>query len=825
MVRRNPALRNRGGPARVVLIAALAAAVWTAAAPRMTGSQPRMTGAQAMQQMRYLQRSSGAGSISPLVWIEARNKIEEMHSLQRDAGLWTWTWLGPGNIGGRIRSILTHPTDANRLWVGGASGGIWTTTNGGTSWSVVDDFMGSLCVTSMIMDPTNPSVMYAATGEGSFQGSQVNATAVPGAGIFRSTNAGVTWNQLASTANWGFVNKLAHSPFGGNTLYACSFQPRGVWRSTDSGTSWTQVLQPPNMPTDIEIHPTVPGLVFVGCSYGGTVSGGVYRATDGVNFTELTTSAGLFDLPDDTGRCEIDLNPGVVYVLLDRNRGEVWKSTQSGAPGTWLFCSNPDILGGIGGYANALWADPTNANRLVIGGLDVHRSTDGGINWTQISSGTGWINGTCPHPDQHEIIPHTGYNGSTNRIVYEGNDGGLIRADDIWTASTSSGWTWLNNNLGITQFYAGAASPDGSLILGGTQDNGLPRVNGGNANSWSRTPLYLDGGFCAVNYDTPSIVYGSTQYLHVWKSTNGGASYADAITGLADASNASNSLFIAPLVMDPNTPSILAAGSKRLWKTTNGAASWTQMRGDITGSPFCTAIGIKPGNSNEIWAGYHDGTVSRSTNGGVSWTNLDENSPGLPNRWVMDIAVSPHFASEAVVTFSGFNADNVWATIDGGATWLQRTGTAPNDLPALPVNSVSYHPTNPDWMYLGTDLGIFASEDFGANWNVTPRYAENDGPAYVEVDDLIWYGDNLVAVTFGRGMYRSRPLDAVYVDQAYSGPEDGSMTRPYNTITEGIAASGNGTNLSIRSATYAEGTALFNRRGLVVATGGTVTVR
>jgi photosystem II stability/assembly factor-like uncharacterized protein len=226
-----------------------------------------------------------------------------------------------------------------------------------------------------------------------------------------------------------------------------------------------------------------------------------------------------------------------------------------------------------------------------------------------------------------------------------------------------------------------------------------------------------------------------------------------------------------------------------------------------------------------MWAGYSNGTVSRSTNGGSSWTDVDGGAPGLPDRWVMDLAVSPYFAGECVAVFSGFHPDNVWMTFDGGSTWNQRTGVPPNDLPALQVNAVSYHPTNPDWLYIGTDLGIFATQDFGANWNVTPRYENNDGPAYVEVDDLFWHGDKLVAATFGRGLYRSRPLDTVYVDQANVGAEDGTQAHPYNTVGEGIAACGNGTTLSIRTATYTEGTNLFDRSGLVVATGGTVTIR
>jgi hypothetical protein len=197
----------------------------------------------------------------------------------------------------------------------------------------------------------------------------------------------------------------------------------------------------------------------------------------------------------------------------------------------------------------------------------------------------------------------------------------------------------------------------------------------------------------------------------------------------------------------------------------------------------------------------------------------------LPDRRVTDIAISPYFAGQAVVTLSGYESDNVWITQNYGGNWTRRTGTAPDTLPALQVNTVSFHPVNPNWLYIGTDLGILATETFGITWNTTPAYDGNDGPVNVEVDDLFWYDDRMVAATHGRGMYRSRPLDIVYVDQANNGSEDGSSANPYNTVGEGYGAAGNGTTVSIRSATYAAGAITLNKRGTIVATGGSVIIQ
>lgn len=792
------------------------------------------TGAAAAQEMRWRQRSSGRGFVPRDGLLRAKEQVEAMQDRRygplTDAGLWTWDWLGPGNIGGRVRAIAVHPTVPNRIFLGSASGGLWRSDDAGASWLPVDDFLPSLAITSIVFDPTAINRMYAATGEGftsdwTFAFDR-NYVAPPGAGIFQSDDGGVTWNQLANTGNdlFDYVNRLAIDPATG-ALYAAT-APHLLWKTTNQGASWTVPLIAPGPVADVEVHPTVVNRVLVGTTPDDDASGEVFYSTDsGATWTEETTGA-IGKLPEETGRCEVAFASGadVAYVLLDRGLGEVWRSTDIGSGNsTWTLQATLDVFGTQGWYDNMIWVDPTNPNFVVIGGVDLWRSTNGGTTFAKISDWSEYHNGLSAHADQHILAPHPGYDGFTNRRVYVGNDGGIQTAANIATVTPTSGWTNLANGLGITQFYGGAASPDGSLILGGAQDNDKLRYTGDPADWFQAEPG--DGGLCAVDPTDSDVLYSEYVYLDILKSTDGGDTWADATTGLLEAGLSSQTLFIAPLTLDPNDPDILWAGGLSLWRTTNGAGSWSSRRDPISGVPRCTVLAVRPGNSAEVWAGYEDGTVARTTNSGASWTNVDGGPPGLPDRWVMDIAVSPHFADEAVVTFAGYAADNVWVTVDGGSTWILRTGAAPDTLPALQVNTVTYHPTNVDWIYIGTDLGVFASEDFGAHWNVTPRYAANDGPAYVEVADLFWYGDHLVAATYGRGMYVSRPLDLVYVDGAHVGSEDGSQARPYDTVGEGIAASGNGTALSVRTGTYVEGSLLFDRRGTVTATGGTVVVR
>ena len=179
------------------------------------------------------------------------------------------------------------------------------------------------------------------------------------------------------------------------------------------------------------------------------------------------------------------------------------------------------------------------------------------------------------------------------------------------------------------------------------------------------------------------------------------------------------------------------------------------------------------------------------------------------------------------VTFGEYtNTDNVWRTTNSGADWELRVGSGNDSLPPIHINTIRYHPTNTNWIYVGTDLGVFASENKGSTWSITPRYASNEGPVNVEVDELFWQGnDYLIAATYGRGMFRCRLLVTVYVDKTNVGTEDGTQAHPYNTLLEGYNAAGNGTMISVKSAEYTEAPFTFRKRGIVQATNGSVVIK
>ena len=796
----------------------------------------------AREKLRYLQRADEHGQIVFGALLNAKQQIDAMAAKSKlrvrtpeDAGIWNWEWLGPGNIGGRIRTILIDPTSpiVTKMWIGSASGGIWKTDNGGDSWYPVDDFMANLAVTSMVMDPTNTNVLYAATGEGFSK----FADRLQGAGIFKSTDGGVTWFRLANTNNPNFrwVNRLTHHPTSSNILLAGTADSGAggygepspantgkIWRTTNGGSTWDTVFTSSSIVSDVKYHPSNGNLIMVG-----TFSD-LYLSTNGGNTWIRQTTGGSM-LPLSPSRCEVAFsqsNPSILYTHIDRNQGEVWRSTNQG--GSWSLQGVDASLSTQGQYDNAIWVDPTNSNFLIVAGRNLQRSTDGGQTFTLLGGYSG-VSVPNVHADIHAIVSHPQFNGGTNKIVFVGCDGGIYGTTDIQTVSTSSGWQNLNNNLGITQFYGGAAATDGSLIAGGAQDNdrlhytpargvnGWYGATGGNAPGG-------DGTASAIDFTNPQRVYMEATGLSVQRSDDGGSTYNMKVNGISDVG-----AWVSPLVMDPNNATTLVAGGTKIWRTTDAADNWNLIKGTIPGASKCSAIDIATGNSSIIWVGYANGTVSRTTNGGGSggsWTDVQGNPTALPNRYITDIAINPTNSNEVFVTVGGYNSNSVWFTGNNGITWQPRFGSGANTLPAIQVNTIRFHPLNTNWIYIGTDLGIFASEDKGLTWSITPRFAGNEGPVNVEVDELFWQGSEyLIAATHGRGMFRCRPLAVAWVDVSNPNPGDGTLLNPYNTIAAGISAAGPGTQIVVRTGTYNEGQLTFNKRGTVGTINGPVIIK
>jgi hypothetical protein len=676
-----------------------------------------------------------------------------------------WASLGPGNIGGRTRAMVPHPSLPNTIWAASVGGGVWRTDNAGASWSPVDDLMANLAVSCLAMDPAHPTIIYAGTGEG-FS----NVDAIRGAGIFRTTD-GISWSQLPATTgpNFQSLNRLAVSADGKVVLAAT---PKGIFRSADPNRlTWTQVFA--TAVADVDFHPTSSTKAIAG----GLDNGQAYYSTDGGQTWKTATHPTLW-----SGRVELTYarqSPMTVYASVQMNNGgEIWRSTNGGvsyAPRNTQLANGTHAryLGDQGWYANTIWAgDPTDVNLVIVGGLDLYRSIDGGNRLVDIST---WWDNRSAHADQHTIVSHSGYNGTTNKTVFFGNDGGIYKADDVRTVGNNAqvprinGWKELDNTYGVTQFYGGAGNPTSGTIIGGAQDNGTLRfTTAGGSENWS-SMFGGDGGFCAADPTDANYFYGEYVYLNLHRSTNGAVS-ADTISGqfwngtqwawkpipyrITDSMN-QQALFIAPFVLDPNNSDRILGGGVSLWRTSNAKApntnntgpAWATIKGSI--GARISAIAIARGNSDVIWVGYEQGQVFKTINGtqvNPIWQRVDHTgaSPLTPGRYCTRITIDPKNQNIVYVTFGGYTRGNVWKTTDGGVTW----SNIGNLLPEAPVRSLVVHPRKSNLLYLGTEVGVFASEDSGVTWGPT-----NEGPTNCSVDELFWMNEILVCATHGRGMF------------------------------------------------------------------------
>lgn len=736
------------------------------------------------------------------------------------AFLGSWTPLGPGNVGGRTRALVIDPGSVSTMYAAGVAGGVWKTTNGGASWTpLTDTLLPNLAVASLDMDPTNSQVLYAGTGEGFF-----NLDAVRGAGIFKTTDGGLSWNALASTtppgtSDFNFVNKIK-ALSGGVVLAATG---TGLLRSIDGGATWTKVINAAGVSGCFDVAPS-PAYVLASC---GTFAQGTVHRSASVDasapFTAVLGPSGSSLVAPTMGRTTISIapsNPAIVYALaasiaggqFNRGLDGVYKSTDSGV--TWsvvITNTNPTKLNTLlltnpvyaafadcgfpgpnqffnqGWYDNVIAVDPADPNKVWAGGIDLFRSDDGGANWGLASF--WWTDSSDPgafaHADQHAIVFHPGYNGTTNQTMFVGNDGGIFKTttargttttnvcDPDVPAALTGRWTDLNNNYGVTQFYHGLPYPGpdgGNTFIGGAQDNGTLRGSTAlGINGWQMIQGG-DGGYVAVDFSNSNTVYAETTGLSIAKSTNGGAGFGPATSGITN----SGFQFITPFMMSPNNSQILWTGGAQMWRTVNGASNWGAASTSFTslGCGRVSAVAVAPDNGapggvgdNLVMAGTEGGCVMRTTagltaTGATGWTQVMPAGSG----YVSWIAFDPSDAGTVYVTHSSFNVGHVFKSIDGGVTFSNIDGSGLTGIPNVPTHTVVVAPGNPGKLYAGTDLGVFSSDDGGASWAV-----ENSGFANVITEALavgqVGGVDHLFAFTHGRGVFRV-PLPPSLADLA-----------------------------------------------------------
>ena len=648
-----------------------------------------------------------------------------------------WTFIGPEPtdtyynvpvVSGRVTALAVDPTNDNIVYAGAADGGIWKTTDGGTSWRSLTDMQPSLAIGSIAIDPFNHSTVYVGTGEENFSGDSYF-----GAGILKSTNGGASWTQIQGpfVAGQAYIGSIAIQP-GNSSVILVAVEMNSdktnpdltdVYRTDDGGQTWSSVLHDSTEAfkagTAVLFDPSNGNIAYAAVSgpfnsCSGCISG-VYKSLDGGKTWARINGTGSNVLPTtNLGRIALAIapsSPNTLYAgIQDTSTFGIlgfFKTTDGGT--NWVKLVNtPDYCDQQCWYDQAIVVAPNNPNVVFVGGngsATVYRSTDGGVNWANVTQGA---DGFSLHADLHALAFST-----DSKVLYVGNDGGVWKTSGPTT--TPVPWTELNDTLAITQFYfsPSISSDDVTNSFGGTQDNGTQKYGGKVA--WSEV-VCGDGGWTAIDPGNSSNVYSTCPGENglVWKSGAGGAfgSWSLATNGI----NIHDTMeFLPPLALDSLHPASLYFGTNRVYQTTNQAGNWTPISNDLTSGHTITSIAVSPTDSNTVYVGTSNPLmpVQVTTNAlagtGAVWS---PRGTGLPRAFVTQVAVDPHISTTAYVCLSGFNNGHVFRTTDGGVTWSNIS----NNLPNVPVNAIVIDPVLPNTLYVATDIGVFRTT--GAKWSV-----------------------------------------------------------------------------------------------------------
>ncbi len=650
-------------------------------------------------------------------------------------------------VSGRVSSLAINPQNPNIVFLGAAQGGVWRSTDAGNTWQPMTDNAPTQAIGAIAIDPSDPKTIYAGTGEGNLSGDSFF-----GMGVLKSTDSGDTWSTLATQTFLGLAfNRIIVDPNNKNVLYASvargiaggrSRNPLtgdpGIYKSTDAGVTWNPSLRDGDPVffdgLDVEMDPTNSSKLF-----GSIRNLGVYLTTDaGKSWSPVGGGLPTTDiLRVDIGIAPSD--PNFVYVSAgSASSGDlngIYKSTDAGK--SWQQVNFPprSAFGNICQcfYDNTIVVDPTDPKVVYFGGVALYRSTDAGMSWIDISAAQSM------HADFHAVAINVSAQG---KQIYAGNDGG------VW-GSINGGQDWnnLNATLNITQFQNIALHPTNpSITLGGTQDNGTNLYQGNP--TWAHSDDG-DGGFTAIDQNNPDVMYHTyfnltgLQILIV-RSDQGGRLGTWARMGQGLNIN-DDVLFYAPFILDPNKQSTVYFGTSRLYRSLDQSKTFQPISGKLTKGTIraaISAIAVAQNKPNIIYTGSSDGGVFASQDNGATFQDVTDN---LPARFITDIVVDPVVSTTVYVSLGGFQAGQVFKSTTGGKNWKNIS----NNLPDVPATALIINPNNSRNLFLGTDVGVFQTNDGGSSWQLVP------GIPVVSIFDLainVKLGI-LRAATHGRGVY------------------------------------------------------------------------
>ncbi|MBK8192287.1 MAG: T9SS type A sorting domain-containing protein [Lewinellaceae bacterium] len=620
---------------------------------------------------------------------------------------------------GRTTSIAFHPTNPDIYYVGGQSGGVWKTTDGGISYTPVSDGLPYNSVSNILVDYKTPDILYLSNGD--YAGGIYNS------GIYKSYDAGLSWEPTGLSwllsQNVSVSNAVMNPEDPDILLVAAS---NGLWRTADGGDTWAQVRSGNH--TDVEFRPGDGATVYA-AFYGSANTSDIYKSSDGGLSWNKTSSFGILG-----NRIQMTVSPAdpqalaVVCVASNGDQKFFYSANSGGAFDNRADCPESDVL----------IMSPTNPNLIYCGGVNVHRSTNQGASWQKVSHWHGGTADPVVHADQRNVAWQPG----SNRIFFC-NDGGIWRYDE-----PAEDWVELSNGLIITQFYHIAVSQTEEMfMIGGTQDNGgRKRVAAG---EWEAT----NGGDAmevAIDYTNADIMYTTYIYGRLYRSldrwTNDtGYRISDNLPGQTPEHDLEGS-WVAPYRLDPQNPNAIVLGYADVYRSTNRGDSWTKISTNLTGNPNSKldALAIAPSDPNTIYTS-NNNTLYKTTNLGMNWSS----HATVTSAKISCIAVHPENPELLFITKGTFsNGNKVFRSENGGSSWTNISGSLPN----VPTNTIFIDvATDGSYtLFAGNDIGVWYRKRWMSDW-----VSMNQNLPITVISDLELQraSRKLRAGTYGRGIW------------------------------------------------------------------------
>ncbi len=688
--------------------------------------------------------------------------------------------IGPAGMSGRITAIDAVINDPDTWYIGAASGGVWKTTNAGASWTPVFDEQPTLNIGSIAIQQSNPSIIWAGTGEGNPRNS-INL----GEGIYKSMDGGKSWKRmgLEKTRN---LHRIIIDPVNPETVYVAAIgnpyaehPERGVFKTTDGGITWNRILYTNDTSgcADLVMDPSNPNKLIANMwqhrrtpwsfKSGGPGSGMYLTLDGGRNWKKLGKDDGL--PAGNMGRIGISFArsmPTRVYAMVEATKNGLYKSDDGGFK--WeLVTSEPAIVTNRPFYFQDIAVDPKNENRIYSIHDIVEVSEDGGKSFKTLLPYSGI------HPDHHAWWIHPG----NPDFILDGNDGGI-------GISRDRGRSWnFNENIPVGQFYH--INVDQEIpynVMGGMQDNGTWHgpaytwINGGIRNYYWNNVGGGDGFDAMPDPDHSEWIYSMSQGGSLGKVNykTGERWYLkpppmDTVTKLRFNWNAA-------IAQDPFHHNVIYYGSQFVHKSSDKGASWQIISPDLTTNDpvkidqsenggltlditgaenHCTILSIEPSAVEEgvIWVGTDDGNVQLTRDGGKTWTNFKGKIPGMPNgAWIPQIRASRHNGGEAFVVVNDYRRGDfkpyIFRTKDYGKTWNNMLANKNIEGYAL---CVLQDPVESNLVFAGTEHGLWVSFDNGNSF----LHWQNENFPAVSIFDMVEQEReaDLVIATFGRALW------------------------------------------------------------------------